>query len=54
MFMAKTAIGDMGGDDWGKWLGVLGLLGAAGLLPPQWRRAVGVAAAVYTVWSLLQ
>src|SRR5271165_3581371 len=48
----KTAVGgmDFGGDP-RKLLALLGLMGTAGLLPPDIRRAVRVAGLAYAVWS---
>lgn len=49
--MAKTATGGFP-DDMGKWLAVASLLVSLGVLPKNWQKGVGAAAAL--VWLLGQ
>lgn len=49
--MAKRAAGEFV-DDMGKWLAVAGLLISLGVLPKNWQKGVGAAAAL--VWLYRQ
>lgn len=43
-----------GGNDFGKWLALLGILASLGLVPKSWKVIIGTAGSIYAAYRLLK
>ena len=52
---AKTAIGGFDfGRDWEKWLAFMAALAALGILPKNWKAALGVAGSALAIYKIVK
>lgn len=50
----ETSAAAFGGNDFGKWLALLGILASLGLVPKPWKVIISTAGSIYAAYRLLK